>query len=100
MAKKVNIHQLRGECATLEVHFSSDVEDEIEDYRNAQSKLDLARQLRDDLHNPEGEWMKLSGDIKITAASGRWVRQIAENAQQTGRAEAEGMHCAFLVNSY
>jgi hypothetical protein len=100
MAKGVNIHQLRGGCASLEVHFSSDVADEIEDFGNAQTKLELARQLRDQLHDPNGEWMTLSSDIKDGANMARWIRRIAENSSQTGRAEAEGTLCSPLANSY
>jgi hypothetical protein len=43
MSKKANIHQLRGGCASLEVQFTSDVEDDVDDYSDAQTKLDLAR---------------------------------------------------------
>ncbi|KAH4238187.1 hypothetical protein HBI52_118230 [Parastagonospora nodorum] len=89
MAKRVNIHQLRGACASLEVRFPWESGDEVEDYSDAHSKLELARQLEDELDDPEGEWMTLSTKISMQKRSSAWIRMIADSAYEAGRIAGE-----------
>jgi hypothetical protein len=89
MAQEVNIYQLLGACTSLDAHFSSDVEDEVDEYSDVQSKLELAQQLESDLHDPEGEWETLHRTVSRVSDSARYIERLVDNAYRLGREEAE-----------
>jgi hypothetical protein len=91
MPRKGNIYQLRGSGAILDVHLSSDIDDGVEDYSDAQSKVILARELEDELNDPDDGDMFIMRENRLQAAQTQWVRTLTEKFRHAGRVEAESM---------
>ncbi|KAH3908345.1 hypothetical protein HBI56_020830 [Parastagonospora nodorum] len=89
MAQEVSIYQLLGACTALDIQFSSDNDDNVEDSDDTQHKLELARQSEAELEDPHSTWNRLETAIERRVAFVEDAVKAIEIAKTVGQNAAE-----------
>jgi DNA/RNA-binding domain of Phe-tRNA-synthetase-like protein len=88
----VNEHLFLADVTLQEVHFSSDLEAEVEGMPVVEAELAEAIAELEDLRDPDHDWNRLYSNMKTTLRTQREIDEMRETAKLEARKEHEAQH--------
>jgi hypothetical protein len=85
----VNEHLFLADVTLQEVHFSSDLEAEVEDMPVVEAQLAEAVAELEDLRNPDHDWNRLYNNMEITLRTQREIDEMRDAAKLEAQEEHE-----------